>query len=74
MAEELEENVEPEWRMNPNGPEPMDSILYMRSIKYPDVREQLDMLWHAINNDSLNKTCEFYTTLKAIKDNAPKPE
>ena len=46
MAEELEENVEPEWRMNPNGPEPMDSILYMRSTKYPDVREQLDMLFH----------------------------
>jgi len=46
MAEELEENLEPEWRMNPNGIEPMDSILYMRSIKYPSVQEQLDMLFH----------------------------
>lgn len=54
--------------------EAWDAKEYQRNRVYPLIGEQLDMLWHAINNDSLNKTCEFYTTLKAIKDSAPKPE
>jgi hypothetical protein len=43
-----------------------------RAKQYPSVTDQLDMLWHAINTGSLDKTSEFYTTLKAIKDNNPK--
>ena len=41
---------------------------------YPGIREQLDLLWHAIDNDTLDKTSDFYTKLKKVKDDNPKPE
>ena len=34
---------------------------------YPGIREQLDLLWHAIDNDTLDKTSDFYTKLKKVK-------
>ena len=40
--------------------------------EYPEMREQLDMLWHAIDDGTLDKTSDFYTSLKAIKDKYPK--
>jgi hypothetical protein len=40
---------------------------------YPDVKEQLDMLWHAIDDGTLDKTSDFYTELKSVKDAHPKP-
>lgn len=43
-----------------------------RAFEYPSIGEQLDMLWHAIDTNSLNKTSDFYTTLKAVKDAHPK--
>ena len=39
-----------------------------RQTEYPALSEQLDMLWHAIDNGTLNKTSDFYTTLKAVKE------
>ena len=43
---------------------------------YPDVREQLDMLWHAIDDGDWTaakaKTTEFYTKIKKVKDDNPK--
>lgn len=44
-----------------------------RAMAYPQLAEQLDMLWHAINNGTLDKTSDFYTTLKQVKDDNPKP-
>ena len=41
---------------------------------YPGIREQLDLHWHAIDNDTLDKTSDFYTKLKKVKDDNPKPE
>ena len=41
---------------------------------YPGIREQLDLLWHAVDNDTLDKTSDFYTKLKKVKDDNPKPE
>ena len=43
-----------------------------RKIEYPHFGEQLDMLWHAIDNENLNKTSEFYNVLKSIKSKYPK--
>lgn len=43
-----------------------------RAKNYPSIGEQLDMLWHSIDTDTLNKTSDFYTTLKAVKDAYPK--
>ena len=45
-----------------------------RAFQYPSINDQLDMLWHAIDNGTLNKTSEFYTAIKAVKDAYPKSE
>jgi 4-hydroxyphenylpyruvate dioxygenase-like putative hemolysin len=43
-----------------------------RAKEYPLITDQLDMLWHAINNGTLDKSSEFYTAIKAVKDASPK--
>jgi len=52
----------------------LDKLTYeeKRALKYPRIGDQLDMLWHAINSGTLDKTSDFYTTLKEVKDNNPK--
>jgi len=53
-----------------------DSQAYARerAEQYPDLKEQLDMIWHAIDNDELTKSVnnKFYTMLKKVKDDNPK--
>lgn len=43
-----------------------------RMAAYPEIGEQLDMLWHAIDQGTLDKTSEFYTTLANVKNSIPK--
>lgn len=43
-----------------------------RSGNYPSIREQLDMLWHSMDNGEIPKASEFYTAIKAVKDQFPK--
>lgn len=45
-----------------------------REKAYPNIGDQLDMLWHAIATGSLDSSCDFYTTIKQVKDDNPKPE
>ena len=55
-----------------------DNTEYQRDRKeiYPEVGEQLDMLWHAIDDGDWTatkaKTTDFYTKLKKVKDDIPK--
>ena len=53
-----------------------DSMTYSdnRVLSYPDLGEQLDKLFHDIENGTLDANGEFFTTLKAVKDANPKPE
>ena len=44
-----------------------------RALAYPQLAEQFDKLWHDINNGTLDETGEFFTALKTVKDNNPKP-
>ena len=46
-----------------------------RKDEYPEIGEQLDMLYHAIDNDSdlKGKFSNFYNTIKSIKEKYPKP-
>tara|TARA_B100001093_G_C26700072_1_gene958649 strand:+ start:372 stop:722 length:351 start_codon:yes stop_codon:yes gene_type:complete len=44
----------------------------VRAAQYGILEEQLDMLWHDINNGALDKTGTFYNHIKAVKDGAPK--
>ena len=50
----------------------IDPEAYKIARKYPSLGDQLDMLWHAIDNGTLNKTSDFYTAIKAVKDAHPK--
>jgi len=53
------------------------ALQYRDDRQYPDVKEQLDMLFHAVDAGlfgELAKTSDFYITLKAVKDETPKPE
>ena len=56
-----------------------DSKKYQRdrADAYPDLPEQFDLLWHAIDDGKFNvksKDTDFYKKLKAVKDANPKPE
>lgn len=44
-----------------------------RQNAYPNLAEQFDMLFWAIDSDSLDKTSDFYKELKKVKDDNPKP-
>jgi len=44
-----------------------------REMAYPRVADQLDMLWHAMDADPALRIDPFYTTIKTIKDQYPKP-
>lgn len=44
----------------------------LRYKEYPRLQEQMDMLWHAIDENKLDKTSDFYLRLKAVKDKYPK--
>ena len=39
---------------------------------YPKIEEQLDKLWHDIDEGKLDKNGEFYKYIKSVKDTFPK--
>ena len=45
-----------------------------RQNNYPQLGEQFDKLFHDINNGTLDKTGEFFTALKNVKDTYPKED
>ena len=45
-----------------------------RAAAYPDVTEQLDMLWHAMNSGQVEKIEPFYSSLADVKQKFPKPD
>ena len=44
-----------------------------RASAYPEIKEQLDKLWHDIDNGTLTKSGDFYTAINTVKTNNPKP-
>jgi hypothetical protein len=44
-----------------------------RYNQYPDLGEQLDKLFHDLENGTLDTNGEFFTALQAVKNNNPKP-
>jgi hypothetical protein len=47
---------------------------YDRCKEYPDGFEQLDMLWHAVNEGIDLKDSEWFQRIKEVKEKCPKPE
>jgi len=41
-------------------------------VEYPPLAEQLDMLWHAMEQDPTKRLEPFYSSIKDIKDAYPK--
>lgn len=46
----------------------------LRRMSYPQIQDQLDMLWHSMDNDLIpGKGTEWYEAIKTVKDTYPKP-
>jgi hypothetical protein len=43
-----------------------------RASEYPAIQEQLDALWHAMNQGLIPKIEPMYSQVKAVKDRYPK--
>ena len=44
----------------------------IRQFKYDRIENQLDQLWHDINDNKLDKTGSWFKSIKAVKDANPK--
>ena len=51
-----------------NTAETLSGVLSKRQTEYLSWQEQLDKLWHDINDGKLDKTGSWYTHIKAVKD------
>ena len=45
-----------------------------RALLYPELKEQLDLLYHDMTNDKGDKTGEWYKAVNKVKTDIPKPE
>jgi hypothetical protein len=43
----------------------------LRRAVYPSIEDQLDMLWHAMDDDASKRLEPFYSAIKAVKDQFP---
>ena len=74
-AEEIEATLNT-WAENERArqlDEEANGYKYARETAYPELKEQLDKLYHDIDNGTLDETGEFFTALKTVKDDNPKP-
>jgi len=55
-----------------NTAETLSGVLSTRASQYKQLREQLDLLYHDMTADKGDKTGEWYTHIKAVKDANPK--
>jgi len=49
-----------------------DALQYQRDRQYPDLGEQLDMLFHDMTADKGSKTGEWYKAIAKVKADNPK--
>ena len=73
-AEEVEATLNT-WAENERArqlDEEANGYKYARETAYPELKEQLDKLYHDIDNGTLDETGEFFTALKTVKDDNPK--
>ena len=55
-----------------NTAETLQGVLSTRAGQYKQLKEQLDLLYHDMTADKGDKTGEWYTHIKAVKDANPK--
>lgn len=45
-----------------------------RSNEYPNIKDQLDMLWHEVNTSgTISNDGQWFNSIKGVKDAHPKP-
>tara|TARA_B100001564_G_C20640107_1_gene671696 strand:+ start:1589 stop:1903 length:315 start_codon:yes stop_codon:yes gene_type:complete len=74
-AEEIDSKLD-DWAENERARQldiDANGYKYDREAAYPALAEQFDKLFHDINNGTLDETGEFFTALKTVKDDNPKP-
>jgi len=50
-----------------------EAYKYKRQTEYPLIADQLDMLWHMMDDETIpGKNSTWYNTIKEVKDNNPK--
>lgn len=49
-----------------------DAYKYARASAYPSIQEQLDMLWHSVNNGTDLKDSDWFNQLSSVKQSHPK--
>ena len=68
----LGEVPQPGWVPGPaSAPPPPPAYMAARRAAYPAVTEQLDMLWHAMNQDPTKRLEPFYSAVAAVKSAYP---
>ena len=70
---ELQAEYDANQYQKDNKPEQLDYIK-QRKNSYPEIGDQLDMLWHSIDQDEELKTkyFNFYQAIKSVKIKHPK--
>ena len=77
-----EDEPKPHWVLQEEDPSniPLPDPNYrppynaMRMNNYPPISDQLDMLWHMMDSETIpGKGREWYNTILAIKQEYPKP-
>lgn len=48
------------------------TYVYQRQQAYPEIGDQLDMLWHSMDAGEIDKSIEFYDAVRVVKDEYPK--
>lgn len=56
----------------PTEEELANAYKHKRISEYPDIGDQLDMLWHGMDSGAFPKLDSFYEAIKSIKDKYPK--
>ena len=54
--------------------DPTPQYVYDRKTAYPTFGDQLDMLWHAMDDGLIPKIEPLYSEIKAVKEAHPKTE
>lgn len=53
--------------------DPTPQYAYDRQARYPTLGDQMDMLWHAMDDGLIPKIEPLYSEIKAVKERYPKP-
>ena len=74
MSPEEETKTRGEWEANKAAQE-AKAWLEGRKRDYPQIVDQLDMLWHELQaNGHISADGEWYKAIEAVKNKYPKPE